>query len=61
VKIWFEGLGKALWEIGVKDAYASERILRFLLIVGQRGERGFEKPYSLVDSTVSMNLSSILV
>lgn len=41
LKAWFESLPKILWERGVKDEGASEALLRFLLEVARRGEKGF--------------------
>lgn len=49
---WAETLPKTLWQLKQRDQEASERILRFLLCVGSRGQASFEPPYSLVDQKV---------
>jgi pre-rRNA-processing protein IPI1 len=47
-----ENLPKTLWEIGVKDPQATQKILEFLLTIGQRGQGAFEDGFSLVDKQV---------
>ncbi|OWT40035.1 pre-rRNA-processing protein IPI1 [Cryptococcus neoformans Bt1] len=57
IKGWFEGIPKTLFELGIKNESASERLLRFLLIVGSRGEGAYEQPYSLIDPTTFPSLT----
>jgi pre-rRNA-processing protein IPI1 len=49
---WIENLPKTLWEIGVKDPLATQKILEFLLNIGQRGKGAFEDGFSLVEKKV---------
>lgn len=49
---WIENLPKTLWEIGIKDALATQKILEFLLNIGQRGKAAFEEGFSLVEKKV---------
>ena len=49
---WIENLPKTLWEIGIKDPLASQKILDFLLTIGQRGRGAFEEGFSIVDGKV---------
>lgn len=57
IKSWFEGIPKTLFELGTKNERASERLLRFLLEIGSRGEGAFEQPYSLIDPTTFPDLT----
>jgi pre-rRNA-processing protein IPI1 len=52
LKQWLENLPKTLWEIGIKDPSATQRILTFLLTIGQRGEGAFEEGFSIVPKDV---------
>lgn len=49
---WVENVPKALWELGSKDEKATGRMLGFLLDIGMRGEKGAEKPFSLLSNEV---------
>ncbi|WVQ80727.1 hypothetical protein IAT38_002832 [Cryptococcus sp. DSM 104549] len=49
VREWFDGLPRTLWEMGTKKEGASERLLRFLLDVGLKGQGSLEQPYSILD------------
>lgn len=49
---WIENLPKTLWEIGIKDPQATQKILEFLLVIGQRGKGAFEEGFSLVNKQV---------
>ncbi|ORY31386.1 hypothetical protein BCR39DRAFT_526388 [Naematelia encephala] len=57
---WFGSLPRVLWELGTRHTAATERLLRFLLIIGQRGVGGFEKPYSLIDTSMFPQISAKL-
>jgi pre-rRNA-processing protein IPI1 len=52
LKQWLENLPKTLWEIGIKDPSATQRILTFLLTIGQRGEGAFEDGFPIVPKDV---------
>lgn len=57
IKGWFEGIPKTLFELGTKNQSASERLLRFLLVIGSRGEGAYEQPYSLIDPATFPSLT----
>lgn len=57
---WIENLPKTLWEIGVKDPLATQKILEFLLVIGQRGKGAFEDVFSIVDGKVFATIAARL-
>ena len=61
LRVWFEGVPKTLYELGSRDERATERLLRFLLEVGHRGQAALKAPYSLISSEVSRGFVSNVV
>lgn len=52
IRSWIENVPKSLWEIGVRDELATERLLRYLLDVGLRGSRHAENAFVLLPAEV---------
>ncbi|KAK8858519.1 hypothetical protein IAR55_002746 [Kwoniella newhampshirensis] len=57
---WFESVPKTLWELGARDESSTERLLRFLLGVGSRGQGGTNPSFELLNVNVFPSIASKL-
>ncbi|WWD18408.1 hypothetical protein CI109_102858 [Kwoniella shandongensis] len=57
---WFENVPKILWELGTRDEGSTEKLLRFLLDIGSRGQGGSASSLELLGVEVFPSISGKL-